>query len=196
MKKIVFILALIILAGFCVGMPSEEDCYGKIEDALGNIGDGKKSLAGSDYMLAGSCYKQREEYAKAVDCFLKAAKLRDEMGGISGVAYMDAGDVYKEMGDEERARECYHLAIDSYVKAGRLGVSLAEIYMRLEDYDNACKYCVMDEDFSHENCRKYGFCKGDPLSIDLPGDVGSIFILFAAVIMITGIILSIIRKMG
>ena len=195
MKKTVFILALMILAGVCVGMPSEEECYGKIGDALGNIEDGQKSLAGSDYLLAGSCYRQREEYTKAVECFLKAAKLRDEMGGISGVAYLDAGDVYREMGDEERARECYHLAVDSYVKAGGLGVSLARIYMRLEDYDNACKYCVMDEDFSHEYCRKYGFCKGDTSSINLPADVGSMFIFFAAVIIIAGIILFILRKM-
>ncbi|MEA3254667.1 MAG: tetratricopeptide repeat protein [Candidatus Altiarchaeota archaeon] len=196
MKKTVFILALIILAGVCVGMPSEEECYGEIEGALGNIEDGQKSLAGDYYLLAGSCYKQRGEYNKAVECFLKAAKLRDEMGAISGVAYLNAGDVYREMGDEGKAMECYHLAIDSYVKAGRLDESLARIYLRLGDYDNACKYCELDEDFSREDCRKYGFCKGDTPSINLPGNVGSISIFFAAVLIIAGILLFMIRKMG
>ncbi|MEA3255136.1 MAG: tetratricopeptide repeat protein [Candidatus Altiarchaeota archaeon] len=198
MRKLMCILALITLIGFCTAreMPSEEECYGEIQAALGNIKQERENLAANDYVSAGSCYKNRKGYDKAAECFLKAVELDKEVGsyGGAGAAYSSAGDMYREMENEEKAREYYHLAIDTYMKAGFRDTSPARVYKKLGDYDNACKYCNMDDGFSHEECIKYGFCKEGSLSAASPGGVGLLIPLIVLGVILGGVIFFVIKR--
>ena len=197
MRKLTYILALIALIGFCAAreMPSEEECYGEIQAALGNIKQDRENLAANDYMSAGVCYENRKEYEKAAECFLKAAELYNDFGSVrTASAYSGVGDMYREMGDEEKAREYYHLAIDTYMKAGFMNTSPARVYKKLGDYDNACKYCNMDDGFSHEECIKYGFCKEGSLSAASSSGVGLLIPLLVVGVLLGGIVFLVIKR--
>ena len=189
------ILALIALIGFCAAreMPSEEECYGEIQAALGNIKQERENLAANDYVSAGSCYKNRKEYEKAAGCFLKAAELYGEIGSVGAAsAYSSAGDMYRGMGDEEKARGYYHLAIDTYIKAGFTDRSLARVYKKLGDYDNACKYCMTVKDYSY--CKEQDYCKEDSLSAASSNGVGLLIPLLVVGVLLGGVIFFVIKR--
>ena len=162
MDRILLVMALIALVGPCLAfeIPSKEECAKEIETALKNIELGRKNLAGSDYISAGTCYNTREEYEKAADCLLKAAELRKAIEAYSsvGVCYDGVGDMYKKLGNGEKAKEYYNLAVEYFLKGNSKDIYLADVYLKMGDYENACKYCKMDSVYTYEDCVKQKYC--------------------------------------
>jgi len=61
------------------------------------------------YYNMGLTYKDKGEYAKAIQCFEKAIDLNDDN---SFIYYIDLGKVYKEKGDYAKAIQSFDKAIE------------------------------------------------------------------------------------
>ena len=69
-------------------------------------------LAGRALSCLGDAYVGLEDYAQAVECFMKAAKVSDDM--FSAAYLLKAGVTWEELGDDAKALACYNDIKDNY----------------------------------------------------------------------------------
>jgi hypothetical protein len=191
MREAIIAIIFFILVGtsFAITMPSEEECAKEVDTALKNIEKGRKNLAGMDYTSGGSCYANRKDYQKAAELFLNAAQLFVEINDSGGASasYQNTGDMFIELNDTETAKKYYLLSIDYSKKMPKGEIFIADVYKKLEDSENACKYCRLAK---VDYCEKYKYCVGSSTNVlgssegDLSSDNSSMVLVIGVVVVL------------
>lgn len=93
--------------------------YQEALDMLGEFSDcGDDMVSPAAISMKGDCYAALEQYEKAADAFIKAAK-RAKNNTISPMALQKAAQVYEALGNNAKALECYQTIKEEYQQSAQ-----------------------------------------------------------------------------
>lgn len=101
--------AVYLYAAVCAMQTGDAD---KALEYAGKYSTSENIMAGRAEAVKGDAYSAKEDYAKAVSCYEKAAKLSDDV--FSAGYLLKAGLVYEQLGQPEKALAAYNTIKDKW----------------------------------------------------------------------------------
>ena len=114
----------------------------------------------ASYNNMGCCYKYMGQFEKGIECLKKAVECMGEEKSV--LPYSNMADCYEALEQYQMAIECYLKDLEMFPDRKVFHKEIGNLYLAMEDYDNALKYYEMEPDLEdyYENVATIYYLQG------------------------------------